>query len=125
MAEAIPVKIKRTLYRGDSRTWTHVFTDTDTGDPIDITGWTFTAQFRPDLDRGTVTCESACTVSDGANGVLVEELTPTEADKLPGQSAATPNPVVYWDLQSVDGDGFTRTWMYAKCKVEGDVSDAG
>lgn len=122
--EAVPVKITRTLYRGDSRTWTHVFTDTATGDPIDITGWTFTAQFRPDLDRGTVVCASVCTVVDGPNGIVTEVLSSTEADKLPGQTSPTVKPVVYWDLQSIDTDSNTQTWKFAACKVMGDSTDA-
>lgn len=123
MAEAVPVKITRTLYRGDSRTWTHVFTDTATGDPIDITDWDFTAQFRPDLDRGTIVASSVCVVTDGPNGIVVETLTSAEGDKLPGQTDPNTKPVVYWDLQSVDTDSNTQTWKYAYCKVLGDSTD--
>lgn len=121
--EAIPAKVKRTLYRGDRRTWTHVFTDTTTGDPIDITDWTFVSQFRADLNRGDLVCESTTTVYDGPNGIAVEVLTSDEADGLPGQTSPATYPVVYWDLQSTDGDGHKQTWKYAFCKVEGDASN--
>lgn len=124
MAEPLPQKVKRQLYRGDSRNWTHVFTDTETGVPLDITGWTFLSQFREDLDRGTVICSATCTVTDGPAGVMLESLSATDAELLPGQTDPTEKPVVYWDLQSDDGDGNVRTWMYSAVTVTGDVSDA-
>lgn len=35
MAEPLPAKVKRTLWRGDTRPWTHVFTQTDeNGDDV-------------------------------------------------------------------------------------------
>lgn len=129
MADATPVKVKRELYRGDTRRWTHVFEE-NTGttaepvwEPIDITGWTFLTQFRPDLDRGTVVATSTTTVDDGPAGVAIEVLSAAQADLLPGQTDPLTKPKVYWDLQSTDGDGVVRTWKYAICPVTGDVSD--
>lgn len=122
MAEPIPVKVKRTLWRGDTRVWTHVFTDTDSGDPIPITGWTFLSQFRDDLDRGTVIATATCSITDGPNGVMVETLPATQADLLPGQTDPDEKPIVYWDLQSTVG-GVVQTWKYARVPVGGDSSD--
>lgn len=122
MAEPIPVKVKRTLWRGDTRTWTHVFTDTETGDPIDITGWVFVSQFREDLDRGAIIATATCTITDGPNGVMTEVLPAAQADLLPGQTDPDVKPVVYWDLQSTDS-GNVQTWKYARVQVGGDSSD--
>ena len=121
MADTVPKKVTRTLYRGDSRTWVHVFTDGD-GNPIDLTGYEFIAQFRPDLDRGTVICSSACTVGGDDNNEVTEVLSADQAELLPGQTGST-KPKVYWDLQSTK-DGDVTTWMYASVPVVGDVSDA-
>lgn len=123
MAEQLPVKVRRTLYRGDRRVWTHEFTEDDGTTPLDITGKTFVSQFRADLDRGTVVCTATCTVTDGPGGVLEEVLPSAQADLLPGQTDPTVKPYVYWDLQELDGTEAT-TWMYARCPVSGDVSDA-
>lgn len=130
MADALPVKVERKLYRGDSRTWTHEF-ETNTGtdaapvwEPTDITGWTFLTQFRADLNRGEVIATSTTTVTDGPAGVATEELSPTEADKLPGQSDPNEKPKVYWDLQSTDTEGAVHTWKYAIVPIGGDSSDA-
>jgi len=123
VAEPLPQKVARKLHRGDSRTWTHVFTDTDTGVPLDITGWAFLSQFREDLNRGTVVCEATCVIDDGPNGVMIETLSPTQAELLPGQADPTEKPTVYWDLQSTDDNGNVRTWMFSTIAVTGDVSD--
>ena len=125
MAEPLPAKVTRKLWRGDTRVWTHVFTDTETGDPIDLTGYTFLSQFRDDLDRGTVIATATCVIDvDPTTGVMVETLTAAQADLLPGQTDPDEKPVVYWDLQSTDGDGAVQTWQYARVPVSGDASDA-
>jgi hypothetical protein len=124
MADALPDKVSRTLYRGDSRTWTHVFTDAATGGALDLTGYTFVSQYRNDLDRGTVICSATCTVGGASNNEVTEVLSAADAALLPGQTDPAEKPVVYWDLQSTDASGNVRTWMYAAVKVLGDVSDA-
>ena len=95
-----------------------MFTTGDPAEPVDLTGHTFTAQFRVDKNRGEVVCESVCAVTEP--GVVVETLTSVEADKLPGEVEGEDAPRVYWDLQSVDGDGERHTWLYADCQVKGD-----
>lgn len=123
MAEPTPARVKRSLYRGDTRVWTHVFTDSETTDPIDISGWEFVSEYRVDLDRGTVICEATCEVTDGPAGVLTETLTAEQADLLPGQPVGQPKSKVYWDLQSTDLDGNVQTWQQAVVPVSGDASN--
>jgi hypothetical protein len=123
VAEPTPAKVKRSLYRGDTRVWTHVFTDTTTGDPLDLTDYEFVSEYREDLNRGTVIATATCVVTDGPGGVVVETLTSAQADLLPGQTSPTVKPKVYWDLQSTDGDGNVQTWQYATVSVSGDASD--
>jgi hypothetical protein len=123
VAEPTPAKVKRSLYRGDTRVWTHVFTDTTTGDPLDLTDYEFISEYREDLDRGTVIATAVCVVTDAPGGVVVETLTAAQADLLPGQTSPTVKPKVYWDLQSTDGDGNVQTWQYAAVAVSGDASD--
>lgn len=128
MADAMPVKVKRALYRGMARTWTHVI-ERNVGteaepvwEPVDITDWTFRAQFRADLNRGEVVASSVCTIVDGPNGIVREKLTGEEADKLPGQTDPAEKPIVYWDLESINADGDPETWKYAYVPVTGDAS---
>lgn len=121
MADTVPKKVSRTLYRGDSRTWVHVFTD-DADAPIDLTGHNFISQFRPDLDRGTVICSATCTVGGADNNEVTEVLAAADADLLPGQADPNVKPKVYWDLQST-ASGDVTTWMYATVSVLGDTSD--
>ena len=111
MTDALPARIKRALWRGDSRTWTHTFTTVD--GPVDLTGHAFVSQYRTDLNRGEIVATATCEVIDATNGVLAEKLPAGEADKLPGQTDPNRKPSVYWDLQSTDADGNVRTWLYA------------
>lgn len=123
MAEPTPAKVKRSLYRGDTRVWTHVFTETATGLALDITDWVFRSEYREDLNRGTVIATGDCEVTDGPGGVMVETLIATQADLLPGQTDPLTKPIVYWDLQSTDADDNVQTWQYARVPVSGDASD--
>jgi hypothetical protein len=118
------------LLRGDSRTWTDTFEEnvgTDTApvwQALDLSGWTFLCQIRPDLARGTVIATVDVDDTDAATGILVRNLTATEAELLPGQDDAATKSTVYMDLQGTrTSDGFVQTWKRWKVTVEGDVSD--
>jgi hypothetical protein len=124
MSDSLPAKVVRKLYRGDSRTWVHVFTDTATGAPIDKTGSTFLSEYRDDLNRSTIITSATCTVGGAANNEVTEVLSATQAELLPGQTDPSVKPVLYWDLQETDAAGNVQTWQYAKVTVSGDVSDA-
>lgn len=117
MADALPARVSRSLYRGDFRRWTHEFRDAN-GDLIPFAeGTSFQAEFREDTDRGNLVCSSTCEIT-GA-GTVVETLTSDEADLLPGQPG-TDKPKVYWDLQMTDPEGQRHTYLYANCAVMGD-----
>jgi hypothetical protein len=124
VAEPIPKSVKREQWRGDTRVWTHTFTDPATGDPYDLTGHDFIAQWREDRNRGNLLATATCVVLDGPGGIMQETLSATEADGLPGQVDPDTPTIVYWDLQSTDGDGAVQTWEFSKVKVWGDSSDA-
>lgn len=116
MAEPLPATSKLTLYRGDTRVWTDVFTDGT--EPYDLTGHTFVAEIRADRNRGSVVATIDCVVTDAAGGVVQRTLTSTEADKLGDDGTR-----LYWDLQSTDADGVVRTWLAGPVIVKGDATN--
>ena len=124
MAEPLPAKVNLTLYRGDTRVWTDIFTETvaDAVVPKDLTGYTFLSQIRDDKNRGEIVATIAVEADDPAAGTIVRTLTAEEADKLPGEEPGQAAPVLYWDLQSTK-DGMVRTWMAGSVKVKGDATD--
>lgn len=129
MADALPKVEPEKLIRGDSRTWTDTFEE-NTGTtaapvwtPIDMSGWTWLCQIRPDLNRGTVIATVTVDTTNAATGIIVRKLTADQADLLPGQDDPATKPVVYMDLQGTrTSDGFRQTWKRWKVTVEGDTS---
>ena len=116
---ALPGKADLTLYRGDTRVWTVAFTDDD-GVALDLSGRTWVAQIRSDLNR---TDPAVATITVGDDDADTGSLTLT----LPADEAAALGPLtdgkatLYWDLQS-DDSGVVQTWLAGKVKVTGDVS---
>ena len=130
MASPLPKVETETLLRGDSRTWTDTFEENLGTDavpnwqPLNLSGWSFLCQIRPDLDRGTVIATVTVDTTNAATGVLVRNLTAAQAELLPGQTDPATKPRVYMDLQGTrTSDGFVQTWKRGKVTVEGDVSD--
>lgn len=117
MAEPLPATSKLTLYRGDTRIWTDVFSDGT--NPVDLTGHTFLAEIRADRNRGEVVATIAVEVTDPTGGVVRRTLTATEADKLGNDGER-----LYWDMQSTDADGVVRTWLAGPVVVKGDAANA-
>lgn len=116
--EPLPANAPMTIYRGDTRVWQDIFTDTATGDPIDLTGHTFLAQIRVSRDDPQVLAVIAVDTTQAAAGIIVRTLTATEAMKVTGTSA-------YWDYQITrTADGFVRTYLSGRVKIRGDVSRA-
>jgi hypothetical protein len=112
--EPLPAQVGLTLYRGDTRIWDDAFAID--GEPMDLTGYDFTAQIRATLDSDDVLAVIDVTPVDLAAGRIRRTLTAEEAQKLAVGKA-------YWDLQLVrQSDGFTRTYLAGTVKVVGDVS---
>lgn len=119
---AIPKLEAEVLIRGDSRTWTDTFTNSDTGALLDMSGWTWLCQIRSDLNHGEVLAVLTVDAAAAASGVIVRKLVAAQANLLPGQGDVKPK--VYMDLQGTrNSDGFRQTWKRWRVTVEGDVSD--
>ena len=117
---ALPGKADLSLYRGDTRVWVVAFT-ADDGTSLDLSGRTWVAQIRSDLNRtdpvvATITVDD----TDSATGSLTLTLTAAEAANL-GPLDDTGKATLHWDLQSDDA-GIVQTWLAGKVKVVGDVS---
>lgn len=127
MAEPLPARSDITLYRGDTRVWTDTL-ERNTGtatepvwQPINLTGHTAIAQIRDGrTPTSAVVATMTTTIPDAMGGKVRRELTATA-------SAAIPDPTegvsYWWDLQITRTvDGFVRTYLYGRVKVDGDVS---
>lgn len=116
---ALPGKADLALYRGDTRVWVVDFT-ADDGTDLDLSGRTWVAEIRSDLNRtdpavATITVDD----TDAATGSLTLTLSAGEAAAL--GPLVDGKATLYWDLQS-DDDGVVQTWLAGKVKVTGDVS---
>ncbi len=114
MAEPIPARRSLTLYRGDTRIWDDEFTLD--GEPMNLTGYTLSAQIRTTPDSEDVQAVIDCAVLNAAQGRVRRTLTAEESRKLIAGRA-------YWDYQLIrTSDNFVRTYMAGSVKVIGDVS---
>lgn len=118
---ALPGKADLSLYRGDTRVWVVAFT-ADDGTDLDLSGRTWVAQIRSDLNR---TDPEIATIdvddTDSATGSLTLTLPADQAAALGPLDETTGKATLYWDLQSDDA-GVVQTWLAGKVKVTGDVS---
>ena len=106
----IPGDYSPTLQRGDSWGIT-VRPTTSDGSPIDLTGWTATAQVRSKADSTDVL--ATMTVVVGANDIAVS-LPPAETARLSGK--------LVWDLETVDAGGIVRTLLSGTLTIVADVT---
>ncbi len=105
--DASPVDQDLVWTLGDSIDFTLTFTDASTGDPIDLSGFTYQASLRK---RSWDSTEFAMPVDDtsAATGVLVVA-TPTD-DTLPRRGV--------WDLVQVDGSSNEKTLIGGTVLIE-------
>lgn len=114
--EPLPANYPITLYRGDTRVWMDEFSDGATGDPIDLSGYTFVAQIRESREASDVLAEMTVDDSEAELGRLTRTLSATDSGALPIGSA-------FWDLQATrTADGFVRTYLAGRVRVTGDIS---
>lgn len=103
------------IYRGDTiEPVVHQITDS-VGVPINITGWTFAAQIRPDPDSDTVIAAFTCVITDALNGFFTIEMDSSLTSLLTKKKA-------FWDLQRTDLPGHKRTLISGKVFTTRDVS---
>lgn len=101
-----------TVYRGD--TYTHHVTLTDgDGTPIDITGYTYTAQLRASPESPDVLADATTSVNGPTGEVWVTIDAAVTATLHPGRRR--------WDLQQ-DDDGVITTILAGPADVVGDVT---
>src|SRR5262245_51497079 len=74
-------------YQGTIYTRTFVFKDAETGDPLDISTWTFESTLRDRVDTAELltltTANGGWTVTDGGNGIAEMALTAEQTADLP------------------------------------------
>lgn len=103
-AALLPNDKKLVIYRGGGDSLRLVFTQTDTGDPIDMTGRTFTSQVR-DRSKGPILLDMTVTEVDLENGTIDLSWTPEDTASLPTRRArwgVVDDTGVYWVDDYVD-----------------------
>lgn len=87
------------------------------GAPIDITGWTFLAQYRVTTEDATVLATETIALTDPTHGIFTRTLSHAQSALI------TPPGPVAWDLQATKPDGTVKTYLFNdKVKLLGDVS---
>lgn len=114
MAQVTVQDVYRT--RGDTYSLTITLKDSD-GDPIDITGGSFTLTVdtleNPE-DATTLDFSSSGTITNAAGGEVRFDFTAGNADQTPG--------VYYYDIQYVDAAAAVRTVLKGKWFVSQDIT---
>ena len=102
-----------TIVRGDD--YRAVITLTQNNEPFDLTGYTATAQIRPNTTlNAALTAEFTATIDTPVDGIVVLEL---DHDTT---AAFTINGV--WDMQIEDGDGWVTTVVSGAVIITPDVT---
>jgi stress response protein SCP2 len=84
------------------------------GSPVNLEGYSFSAQIRTERNSPTVSASFICTVPNPANGQVVAVLSAVN-------SALLPDGVLFWDFEQTNG-GVVTTLMAGKCTVLADVT---
>jgi hypothetical protein len=121
-SEPLPGPYPVSLYKGDTRVWSLLFTEDDGETPIDLSSYTWVSQIRAnDGADSDVMADIAVDDTDADAGVLVLTLTAAESAQLVKETAPAKKPA--WDLQGTAA-GVVRTYLRGAVKVLGDVSRA-
>lgn len=117
---ALPGDHPLELYRGDFYGEQHTFTDTDTGDPVDLSGRTWRAEIRASQEAtAALVATMDVDATAAATGVIAVTLPADQAALLTG-------PAYFWDLEAtlVSDTDVVKTWLAGEVEVTGDVSRA-
>ena len=98
-----PVALDLLIYVGDRFRHTLVFSDAETGDPEDVSGWSFAAQVRLNAtDIGTPLATMTFDTSMANVGLVVMQLLPAQTTPmlLPSESKSTKTAT--WDMQMTE-----------------------
>lgn len=110
---AAPAQQDLTITRGDTETIVVNLT-TDGSTPINVTGRTYSSQFRSSQDSSIIAAALTCTVTNGANGEVTCVLAAADSAELdPG--------FYYWDLQE-NASGTISTLLAGTVTVLADVT---
>lgn len=108
-----PAVLSVTFHRGDDLTLNVGLTDSNS-DPIDITGWTLSAQVREVANASVVLASWTISNRNDAAGTFTMALTDSDTAGLP--------PTCVSDLQGTDAGGLVRTYLKMNMTVERDVT---
>lgn len=98
--------------RGDDFALRHEFVDEDSV-AMDVSGWTFTGQFRADADDDDTLGSMTFDTSDAANGNVI-----SRGDGADLETGA----FVYYDIQVVTEAGFRKTIQFGVIKLVRDTT---
>lgn len=104
-----PGTLNLSLHRDRDFQETILFTDKETGNPLNFSGWTGKAQIKDGKVSGTLLEEFAVNIF-GDQGKVVITLTDTETLAI----ALGPGEEAFWDLALTDGSGVRRPYLEGK-----------
>ena len=111
---SLPAAVDLELYRGDDFGPQEFIWEQPAGTPVDITGYTITAQIRTSADDTAILASFTCVITSAALGKWTIALTDVETNLLPRSA--------YWDMQLKSPGGFTRTFAAGKVKTTKDIT---
>lgn len=108
-------KLNIVIEQGATWSKTLTLTDTDTGLPIDLTGYTFRGQMRTDYDAAAAAASFTCTVASALEGIVTVYLSATA-------TAAIAYGGYVYDIEMVKPDTTVARLLYGKAKVTPEVT---
>jgi hypothetical protein len=112
MTREIIKPVDLTHVRGDDWALRHEFVDED-GLAMDVSGWTFTGQFRADADDDDALGSMTFDTSAAADGLVISR---GDGDDL------SEGAFVYYDIQVVTEAGFKKTIQFGVIKLVRDTT---
>jgi hypothetical protein len=120
MAELLnlcPEAVDICISRGDTTPWTFTIKDAVTGDPIDITGFSYILTVDPQenpVDALQNLFALTGTLTFPLVGIVQFAMTPSEADQTPAE--------YFFDLQQTDGSGAIRSVAKGMFEFKQDIT---